>query len=147
MLSHNEYVIWTIENKTLRVAVGICNNADTPIVYLKDLIALKEGYYNCYSFYDGAMTMEQAKEIIEASKNGNNRAVPNLIKKYFDIDSSLRFYEDIGYTQLTDMVCDEWFDSVKMLVTFLDDRRFKGYYEIDVEVEVDDCFEESDEMS
>ncbi len=89
MLSHNEYVIWTIENKTLRVAVGICNNADTPIVYLKDLIALKEGYSDCYSFYDGAMTMEQAKEIIEATKNGNNRAVPNLIKKYFDIDSSL----------------------------------------------------------
>lgn len=135
MLSHNEYVIWTIENKTLRVAVGICNNVDTPIVYLKDMNAFKEGFYDCYSFYYGAMTMEQAKEIIEAAKNRNNRAVPNLIKKYIDIDSSLKFYEDIGYVQLTDMVSDEWFDSVKMLVTFLDDRRFKGYYEIDVEVE------------
>lgn len=135
MLSHNEYVIWTIENKTLRVAVGICNNVDTPIVYLKDMNAFKEGFYDCYSFYYGAMTMEQAKEIIEAAKNRNNRAVPNLIKKYIDIDSSMRFYEDIGYTQLTDMVSDEWFDSVKMLVSFLDDRRFKGYYEIDVEVE------------
>ena len=89
MLSHNEYVIWTIENKTLRVAVGICNNVDTPIVCLKDLNAFKEGFYDCYSFYDGAMTMEQAKEIIEAAKNNNNRAVPNLIKKYIDIDSSL----------------------------------------------------------
>lgn len=138
MLSHNEYVIWTIENKTLRVAVGICNNVDIPIVYLKDLIALKEGYYNCYSFYDGAMTMAQAKEIVEAAKNGNNRAVPNLIKKYFDNDSSLRFYEDIGYVQLTDMVSDEWFDSVKRLVALLDDGRWKGYCEIDVEVEVDD---------
>lgn len=77
-------------------------------------------------------------------KNGNNRAVPNLIKKYFDIDSSLRFYEDIGYTQLTNMVSDEWFDSVKMLVTFLDDRRFKGYYEINVEVEY--WFEDSVEV-
>ncbi len=135
MLSHNEYVIWTIENKTLRVAVGICNNVDTPIVYLKDLNAFKEGFYDCYSFYDGAMTMEQAKEIIEAAKNNNNRAVPNLIKKYIDIDSSLEFYENIGYTQLTDMVSDEWFDSVKSLVAVLDDKRFKGYYEIDVEVE------------
>lgn len=135
MLSHNEYVIWTIENKTLRIAVGICNNVDTPIVYLKDLNAFKEGFYDCYSFYDGAMTMEQAKEIIEAAKNNNNRAVPNLIKKYIDIDSSLEFYENIGYTQLTDMVSDEWFDSVKSLVAVLDDKRFKGYYEIDVEVE------------
>lgn len=135
MLSHNEYVIWTIENKTLRVAVGICNNVDTPIVYLKDLNAFKEGFYDCYSFYDGAMTMKQAKEIIEAAKNNNNRAVPNLIKKYIDIDSSLEFYENIGYTQLTDMVSDEWFDSVKSLVAVLDDKRFKGYYEIDVEVE------------
>lgn len=135
MLSHNEYVIWTIENKTLRVAVGICNNVDTPIVYLKDLNAFKESFYDCYSFYDGAMTMEQAKEIIEAAKNRNNRAVPNLIKKYIDIDSSLEFYENIGYTQLTDMVSDEWFDSVKSLVAVLDDKRFKGYYEIDVEVE------------
>ena len=135
MLSHNEYVIWTIENKTLRVAVGICNNVDTPIVYLKDLNAFKEGFYDCYSFYDGAMTMEQAKEIIEAAKNRNNRAVPDLIKKYIDIDSSLEFYENIGYTQLTDMVSDEWFDSVKSLVAVLDDKRFKGYCEIDVEVE------------
>lgn len=135
MLSHNEYVIWTIENKTLRVAVGICNKVDTPIVYLKDLNAFKEGFYDCYSFYDGAMTIEQAKEIIEAAKNDNNRAVPNLIKKYIDIDSSLKFYENIGYTQLTDMVSDEWFDSVKSLVAVLDDKRFKGYYEIDVEVE------------
>lgn len=135
MLSHNEYVIWTIENKTLRVAVGICNKVDTPIVYLKDMNAFKEGFYDCYSFYDGAMTIEQAKEIIEAAKNDNNRAVPNLIKKYIDIDSSLKFYENIGYTQLTDMVSDEWFDSVKSLVAVLDDKRFKGYYEIDVEVE------------
>lgn len=135
MLSHNEYVIWTIENKTLRVAVGICNKVDTPIVYLKDMNAFKEGFYDCYSFYDGAMTMEQAKEIIEAAKNNNNRAVPNLIKKYIDIDSSLEFYENIGYTQLTDMVSDEWFDSVKSLVAVLDDKRFKGYYKIDVEVE------------
>lgn len=135
MLSHNEYVIWTIKNKTLRVAVGICNNVDTPIVYLKDMNAFKEGFYDCYSFYDGAMTMEQAKEIIDAAKNNNNRAVPNLIKKYIDIDSSLEFYENIGYTQLTDMVSDEWFDSVKSLVAVLDDKRFKGYYEIDVEVE------------
>lgn len=135
MLSHNEYVIWTIENKTLRVAVGICNKVDTPIVYLKDMNAFKEGFYDCYSFYDGAMTMEQAKEIIETAKSNNNRAVPNLIKKYIDIDSSLEFYENIGYTQLTDMVSDEWFDSVKSLVAVLDDKRFKGYYEIDVEVE------------
>lgn len=145
MLSHNEYVIWTIENKTLRVAVGICNKIDTPIVYLKDLNAFKEGFYDCYSFYDGAMTMEQAKEIIEAAKNDNNRAVPNLIKKYIDIDSSLKFYENIGYTQLTDMVSDEWFDSVKSLVAVLDDKRFKGYYKIDVEVE--DWSEFSVEMS
>ncbi len=135
MLSRNEYVIWTIENKTLRVAVGICNKVDTPIVYLKDMNAFKEGFYDCYSFYDGAMTMEQAKEIIETAKSNNNRAVPNLIKKYIDIDSSLEFYENIGYTQLTDMVSDEWFDSVKSLVAVLDDKRFKGYYEIDVEVE------------
>lgn len=135
MLSRNEYVIWTIENKTLRVAVGICNKVDTPIVYLKDMNAFKEGFYDCYSFYDGAMTMEQAKEIIETTKSNNNRAVPNLIKKYIDIDSSLEFYENIGYTQLTDMVSDEWFDSVKSLVAVLDDKRFKGYYEIDVEVE------------
>lgn len=134
MLSHNEYVIWTIKNKTLRVAVGICNKVDTPIVYLKDLNILKEGYYNCYSFYDGAMTMEQAKEIIEAAKNSNNKAVPNLIKKYIYVNFSLRFCEDIGYTQLTDLVSDEWFDSVKRLVAFLDDKRFKVYYEIDVEV-------------
>lgn len=89
--------------------------------------------------------MEQAKEIIEAAKNDNNRAVPNLIKKYIDIDSSLKFYENIGYTQLTDMVSDEWFDSVKSLVAVLDDKRFKGYYKIDVEVE--DWSEFSVEMS
>lgn len=80
----------------------------------------------------------QEKEIIEVAKNGNNRAVQNLTKKYFDIDSSLRFYVDIGYAQFTDMFSDEWFDSVKRLVILLDDRRCKGYYEIDVEVEVND---------
>ena len=113
MLSHNEYVIWTIKNKTLRIAVGICNNTDMPIVYLKDINALTEGHYNCYSFYSGAMTLEQAKEIIDAAKAKENRKVPLLIKKYFDIDSAVSLYENIGFTQLTDMVSDEQLDSIK----------------------------------
>lgn len=134
MLSHNEYVIWTIKNKTLRIAVGICNKATAPIVYLKEPIA--DYAVDCgYSFYEGAMTMEQAKEIIEAAKNGENRKVPNLIKKYFDPGSSTRSYEDIGYTQLTDMVSDSWFDSVKKALLLLDIRQCKGYYEIDIELE------------
>ena len=134
MLSHNEYVIWTIKNKTLRIAVGICNKATAPIVYLKEPIA--DCAVDCgYSFYEGAMTMEQAKEIIEAAKNGENHKVPNLIKKYFDPGSSTRSYEDIGYTQLTDMVSDDWFDSVKKVLFLLDIRQCKGYYEIDIELE------------
>ena len=48
MLYHYEYAIWTIEKKTLRIAVGICNNTDMPIVYMKDL---QTEDYNCYSFY------------------------------------------------------------------------------------------------
>ena len=135
MLSHNEYVIWTIKNKTLRIAVGICNNADLPIVYLKDINALTEGHYNCYSFYSGAMTLEQAKEIIEAAKAEENRKVPLLIKKYFDIDSAVSLYENIGFTQLTDMVSDEWFDSVKKVMAFVDHRNFKGFCEIDIETD------------
>ncbi len=134
MLSHNEYVIWTIANNTLRIAVGICNNVNSPIVYVKKL-TVDPADYGYYSFYEGAMTMDQAKEIIEAAKNGVNRKVPLLIKKYFHIHSSTRSYEDIGYSQLTDMVSDDWFDSVKRLLCMLDDRRCKGYYEIDIELE------------
>ena len=138
MLSHNEYVIWTIANKTLRIAVGICNNAAMPMVYLKDLNGYKEGHCNCYSFYSGAMTLEQAKEIIETAKAEENRKIPHLIKKYLDIDSAAQLRENIGYTQLTDMVSDEWFDSVKKVMVLLDSRDFKGYCEINVEVESDD---------
>ena len=138
MLSHNEYVIWTIANKTLRVAVGICNNAAMPMVYLKDLNGYKEGYCNCYSFYSGAMTLEQAKKIMETAKAEENRKIPHLIKKYLDIDSAAQLRENIGYTQLTDMVSDEWFDSVKKVMVLLDSRDFKGYCEINVEVESDD---------
>ena len=137
MLSHNEYVIWTIENKTLRIAVGICNNADMPMVYLKDMNAYREGHYNCYSFYSGAMTLEQAKEIINAAKTEENRKIPHLIKKYLVIDSATQLHENIGYMQITDMVSDEWFDSVKKVIMLLDSRNFKGYCEIDVEVESD----------
>ena len=135
MLSHNEYVIWTIKNGSLRIAVGICNQTEFPIVYLKDLETFKEDNYNCYSYYEAPLTTEQAKEIIEAAKSGNNRAVPHLIKKYVHLDSSLKFCECIGYTMLTDMVSDEWFDSVKRIMALLDSKRCKGYYEIDVEVE------------
>ena len=124
MLSHNEYVIWTIENKTLRIAVGICNNADMPMVYLKDMNAYREGHYNCYSFYSGAMTLEQAKEIINAAKTEENRKIPHLIKKYLVIDSAAQLHENIGYMQLTDMVSDEWFDSVKKVIMLLDSRNF-----------------------
>ena len=137
MLSHNEYVIWTIENKTLRIAMGICNNADMPMVYLKDMNAYREGHYNCYSFYSGAMTLEQAKEIINAAKTEENRKIPHLIKKYLVIDSATQLHENIGYMQLTDMISDEWFDSVKKVIMLLDSRKFKGYCEIDVEVESD----------
>ena len=135
MLSHNEYVIWTMKNKTLRIAVGICNNAEQPMVYLKDLNAFKKGYYNCYSFYSGAMTLVQAKEIIEAAKAKENRKIPHLIKKYFDIESAMRLYENIGFTQLTDLLSDEWFDSIKKVMVLVDSRNFKGYCKIDVEVE------------
>ena len=132
MLYHYEYAIWTIEKKTLRIAVGICNNTDMPIVYMKDL---QTEDYNCYSFYIGAITTEQAREIIDAAKNEQNRIVPHLIKRYLNEETVVHFYEDIGYAQLTDMVSDEWFYSVKSLVCLLDDTRHKGYYEIDVEVE------------
>ena len=135
MVSHNKYVIWTIKNGTLRIAVGICDQTEFPIVYLKDMEAYNEGEYNCYSYYEAPLTLEQAKEIIESAKSGNNRAVPHLIKKYVHLDSSLKFYECIGYTMLTDMVSDEWFDSVKRIMALLDSKRCKGYYEINVEVE------------
>lgn len=135
-VSHNEYVLWTIHNGTLRVAVGVCDQTEFPIVYTKDLEALNEGHYNCYSFYEASLTPGQAKEIIEAAKNGNNRAVPKLIKKYVHPDSSLKYHENIGYAQLTDMVSDAWFDSVKRVMALLDKKSNKGYYEIDVEIEV-----------
>lgn len=135
MISHNEYVIWTIKNGTLRIAVGICNQTEFSIVYLKEMVAYNEGEYNCYSYYDAPLSPEQAKEIIEAAKAGNNRAVPHLIKKYVHLDSSLKFCECIGYTMLTDMVSDEWFDSVKRIMALLDSNHCKGYYEINVEVE------------
>lgn len=135
MISHNEYVIWTIKNGALRIAVGICNQTEFPIVYLKDMVAYNEGEYNCYSYYDAPLSPEQAKEIIEAAKAGNNRAVPHLIKKYVHLDSSLKFCECIGYTMLTDMVSDEWFDSVKRIMALFDSNHCKGYYEINVEVE------------
>ena len=135
MLSHNEYVIWTTNNGSLRIAVGICDQTEFPIVYLKDLKTLEEDDYNCYSYYEAPLTTEQAKEIIKAAKSGNNRVVPHLIKKYVHLNSSLKFCECIGYTMLTDMVSDEWFDSVKKVMALLDSKRCKGYFEIDVEVE------------
>lgn len=135
MISHNEYVIWTIKNGTLRIDIGICDQTEFPIVYLKDLEAYNEGEYNCYSYYDAPLSPGQAREIIEAAKAGNNRAVPLLIKKYVHLDSSLKFYECVRYTMLTDMVSDEWFDSVKKVIALLDSKRCKGYYEINVEVE------------
>ena len=64
--------------------------------------------------------------------------MPQLIKKYVRLDSSLKFCEYIGYTQFTDMISDEWFDSVKKVIALLDSKRCKGYYEINVEIEVYD---------
>lgn len=135
MLSNNEYVIWNINNGSLRIAVGICDQTEFPIVYLKDLKALEEDDYNCYSYYEAPLTTEQAKEIIKAAKSGNNRIVPHLIKKYVHFAPSLKFCECIGYTMLTEMVSDEWFNSVKRIMALLDSKSYKGYYEINVELE------------
>ena len=97
MISHNEYVIWTIKNGTLRIAIGICDQTECPIVYLKDLEAYNEGEYNCYSYYEAPLSPEQAREIIEAAKAGNNRAVPQLIKKHVKKVSSCLDWKSTRY--------------------------------------------------
>lgn len=97
MLSHNEYVIWTIKNKTLWIAVSICNNADMPVTYLKGMDAFKEGYYNCYSFYSGAMTIEQAKKLSKPQKL-------KKIEKYRSYSRNILILIQLyAYTKISDL--------------------------------------------
>ena len=85
MLSNNEYVIWNINNGSLRIAVGICNQTEFPIVYLKDLKALEEDDYNCYSYYEAPLTTEQAKEITYLLTRHRNHSYSIKHSKYITI--------------------------------------------------------------
>ena len=138
MLSHNEYVILTWNKGSFRAAIELCSLTDENIVYIKDVgsyVGDVEPYgYACYSYFVNSMTQEQAHEIIDAAKNKDNRRLPHLFKKYFCPENAINSMEDLTYSRLTDMVSDVWFDSVKSVLFMIDDKRFKGYYEIDKEI-------------
>ena len=118
-----QYILLTIKNRTVRVAVGIQKN-HTPIVYWMD-----KGDIYSYVLFQGCMTEEEGNEILAAAEADNYAVAIRLFRKYFRGEESDKVYvEEEGlllpsgerlYMPISEVVPDDWFDECKLIMSFM----------------------------
>ena len=83
-----KYILLTIANRTVRVAIGVQPN-HTPIVYW-----MKKGDGFSYVLYQGCMTEEEGNQILDAAEADNYAAAVRLFHKYFRGENSEKVYAE-----------------------------------------------------
>lgn len=128
-----KYILLTIYNHTVRIAVGIQAN-HKPIVYWMykedhypvevemedgEVVTYNE-YSSPYVMFEGALTEEEGDEILSAAESNEYAKAIRLFKKYFRGEDSDKVYvEDEGLLPISEMVHDDWFDECKLIMSML----------------------------
>ena len=109
-----KYILLTIDNCTVRVAIGIQNN-HMPIVYW-----MKRGdVYSC-KLFQGCMSVEEGRQILAAAEANNYAAACRLFHKYFRGVLSEKIYvEAEGRWPISEEVPDDWFDECKQILSLM----------------------------
>ena len=134
-----KYILFTIENSTVRVAIGVQPDHD-PIVYW-----MKKGDIYSYILYQGCMTEEEGEQILAAAEADNYAKAIRLFRKYFKGQESDKVYvEEEGlvsswgerlWMPISEVVPDEWFDECKHIMSLMEtNMRDVLTYERDEEV-------------
>lgn len=118
-----KYILLTIENRTVRVAIGIQENHD-PIVYW-----MEKGDIFSYVLFQGCMTEEEGNKILQAAEKNDYRTACRLFRKYFRGEESGKIYvESEGmegwdgrtlYLPISEVVPDDWFDECKQIMSLM----------------------------
>lgn len=118
-----KYILLTIDNRTVRVAIGIQLGYD-PIVFW-----MERGNLYSYVMFEGAMTEEEGNQILAAAEANDYASACRLFRKYFRGEESDRMYiEEEGvvssggeqlYLPISEMVPDEWFDECKQIMSLM----------------------------
>ena len=119
-----KYILLTILNQTVRVAIGIQEN-HTPIVYWMDreiLNGIRRGndYGSPYVMIEGSLTEDEGKEILYAAEAGDYAKAIRLFKKYFRGEDSDKVYDEDGaWRPISEEVEDDWFDECKEIMSLM----------------------------
>lgn len=119
-----KYILLTICDKTVRVAIGI-QEKHAPIVYWMDREVLKDirkGNYagSPFAMVEGSLTEEEGNEILSAAETNDYARAIRLFKKYFRGEYSDKvFVEDESWRPISEEVHDDWFDECKQILSLL----------------------------
>lgn len=109
-----KYILLTIENRTVRVAIGIQNN-HMPIVYW-----MERGDLYSYVLFQGCMSEEEGRQILVAAEANNYAAACRLFHKHFRGKQSEKIYvEAEGRCPISEEVPDDWFDECKQILSLM----------------------------
>lgn len=118
-----KYILFTIENRTIRVAVGIQKN-HAPIAYW-----MKRGDPYSYVYYQGCMTEDEGNQILQAAEANNYALAIRLFHKYFRGEQSEYVYAkeegwvssngDRVYPPISEVVPDDWFYECKEIMSLM----------------------------
>ena len=118
-----KYILLTIENHTVRVAIGIQEN-HAPIVYW-----MEKGDLYSYILFQGCMTEEEGNRILAAAEADNYATAIRLFRKYFRGEGSEKMYVEAEgmegwegkwlYLPISEVVPDDWFDECKQIMSLM----------------------------
>ena len=118
-----KYILLTIENRTVRVAIGI-QESHTPIVYW-----MEKGDPYSYILFQGCMTEEEGNRILAAAEADNYATAIRLFRKYFRGEESEKVYVEAEgmedwegkrlYLPISEVVPDDWFDECKQIMSLM----------------------------
>lgn len=91
-----------------------------------------DGYGECYTLYENALTAEEADEILDLLKKRKHAAARKALEQCLKTDETL--CHNVGHVRLDDAVPDKWHDVWHDLKhDIMDDHMPRGYYERDIE--------------
>ena len=133
---HLRYGIILADYKKKRYIVARIDEADYPLVFLREWGEGEEGrYWGRYYLYDKGLSVKEADEFLGYMKDEDTRKARAFLKKHLNTQSPL--CEDRGEVVLDDMIPDIWYDCWKEMeaeITMW--RDIPGYAEVDVEEQV-----------
>ena len=93
---------------------------------------LSDGYGECYTLCENALTAQEADEILDLLKNRKHAAAGKALDQYLKTDETL--CTNVGHVRLDDAVPDKWYDVWHDLkYDIMNDHMPRGYYERDIE--------------